>query len=124
MEPPRRIVVLDDDARVRQLVLSAFRPPAFEVHAFGDGRDALMKLHEIRPDLILSDVWMPNVDGRVFLQMVKRSESLKNVPFLFLTAQAGSADMIKGIQVGAKHFITKPFKIEDVVQKVKKLVPV
>src|SRR5512145_929666 len=49
---PRRIVVLDDDARVRQLIQSALRPPEFEVFAFADGRDALMQLHEIRADLI------------------------------------------------------------------------
>jgi len=119
MEPPRRIVVLDDDARVRQLVLSAFRPPAFEVHAFGDGRDALMKLHEIRPDLILSDVWMPDVDGRVFLQMVKRSELLKRVPFLFLTAVAGDKTTRAALEAGADGVLMKPFPVSALRHKVR-----
>jgi DNA-binding response OmpR family regulator len=119
METPRRIVVLDDDARVRQLVLSAFRPPAFEVHAFGDGRDALMKLHEIRPDLILSDVWMPDVDGRVFLQMVKRSELLKRVPFLFLTAVAGDKTARAALEAGADGVLMKPFPVSALRDKVR-----
>ena len=80
MDSPRRIVVLDDDARVRELVQAALRGPEFEVHAFGDGRDALMKLHDIAPELILSDVWMPDVDGRLFMQVVKRSPALRDVP--------------------------------------------
>jgi CheY-like chemotaxis protein len=119
MDSPRRIVVLDDDARVRQLVKSAFRAPAFEVHAFGDGRDALMKLHEIRPHLILSDVWMPDVDGRIFLQMVKRSESLKNVPFLFLTAVAGDKTTRAALQAGADGVLMKPFPVAALREKVR-----
>jgi two-component system, chemotaxis family, chemotaxis protein CheY len=119
MDSPRRIVVLDDDARVRQLVKSAFRAPAFEVHAFGDGRDALMKLHEIRPHLILSDVWMPDVDGRIFLQMVKRSESLKNVPFLFLTAVAGDKTARAALQAGADGVLMKPFPVAALREKVR-----
>jgi two-component system chemotaxis response regulator CheY len=119
MDSPRRIVVLDDDARVRQLVKSAFRAPAFEVHAFGDGRDALMKLHEIRPHLILSDVWMPDVDGRIFLQMVKRSESLKNVPFLFLTAVAGDKTARAALQAGADGVLMKPVPVAALSEKVR-----
>ncbi len=119
MDSPRRIVVLDDDARVRQLVKSAFRPPVYEVHAFGDGRDALMKLHEIRPHLILSDVWMPDVDGRIFLQMVKRSESLKNVPFLFLTAVAGDQNAKAALAAGADGVLMKPFPMAALREKVR-----
>lgn len=119
MDSPRRIVVLDDDARVRQLVKSAFRPPMYEVHAFGDGRDALMKLHEIRPHLILSDVWMPDVDGRIFLQMVKRSEALKNVPFLFLTAVAGDKNARAALAAGADGVLMKPFPVAALREKVR-----
>lgn len=119
MDSPRRIVVLDDDARVRQLVKSAFRAPHFEVHAFGDGRDALMKLHEIRPHLILSDVWMPDVDGRIFLQMVKRSESLKRVPFLFLTAVAGDKNTKAALAAGADGVLMKPFPMAALREKVR-----
>jgi two-component system chemotaxis response regulator CheY len=119
MNPPRRIVVLDDDARVRQLIQSALRPPEFEVFAFADGRDALMKLHEIRPDLILSDVWMPDVDGRLFLQVVKRSPALREVPFVFLTAVGGDGAAESAMQAGADGFLMKPFPVTMLREKVR-----
>jgi CheY-like chemotaxis protein len=119
MDAPRRIVVLDDDARVRQLIQSALRAPDFEVFPFADGRDALMKLHEIRPDLILSDVWMPEVDGRLFLQVVKRSPALCHVPFVFLTAVAGDSAADAAMQAGADGFLMKPFPVAMLREKVR-----
>lgn len=118
MDVPRRIVVLDDDARVRELVQSAFRSPEFEVHAFADGRDALMKLHEIAPELILSDVWMPEVDGRLFMQVVKRSPVLKDVPFLFLTA-CDARSIEAALEGGANGYLMKPFPISQLREKVR-----
>ena len=119
MDAPRRIVVLDDDARVRQLIQSALRAPDFEVYPFADGRDALMKLHDIRPDLILSDVWMPEVDGRLFLQVVKRSPVLRDVPFVFLTAVAGESAIDAAMQAGADGFLMKPFPVTMLREKVR-----
>lgn len=121
MDSPRRIVVLDDDAKVRQLVEAAFRPPDYEVYAFADGRDALMKLHDIRPHLILSDVWMPEVDGRLFLQVVKRSPTLKDVPFVFLTAVRTEGAAQAALRAGADSFLMKPFPLALLREKVRAL---
>jgi twitching motility two-component system response regulator PilG len=121
MKAPWRIVVLDDDARVRQLIQSALRPPEFEVFAFADGRDALMRLHEIEPALILSDVWMPDLDGRLFLQVVKRSPALREVPFVFLTAVSGDTAVDAALQAGADGFLMKPFPVTLLREKVRTL---
>lgn len=120
MDRPRRIVVLDDDARVRELVQAALRGPEFEVHAFGDGRDALMKLHDIAPELILSDVWMPDVDGRLFMQVVKRSPALRDVPFLFLTA-CDQKTIESALEDGANGYLMKPFPLSLLRQRVRSM---
>ena len=121
MDSPKRIVVLDDDSRVREVVRRALKPPEFEVHEFGDGRDALMKLHEIRPDLILSDVWMPDMDGRLFLQVVKRSPEMKDVPFIFLSAVRSDSAIQAGLEAGANSFLMKPFPLALLNDKVRAL---
>lgn len=119
MTAPKRIVVVDDDAKVRQLIERALRPPEFEFHGFSDGRDALMKLHEIRPDLIISDVMMPDMDGRIFLQVVKRARDLKDVPFIFLSAVRAGADVQTALDSGAESFLVKPFPVSRLVEKVR-----
>jgi CheY-like chemotaxis protein len=120
VDAPRRIVVLDDDARVRELVQAALKAPEFEVHAFADGRDALMKLHDIAPELILSDVWMPDVDGRLFMQVVKRSPMLREVPFLFLTA-CDQKTIEAALEDGANGYLMKPFPISLLRQRVRSM---
>jgi len=65
-------------------------------------------------------VMMPGLDGLAVAKEVKKDANLKSVPIIFLTAKTAAPDVIKGIQVGARHYITKPFKIEDVLAKVKK----
>jgi DNA-binding response OmpR family regulator len=71
----------------------------------------------------LLDVNLPNQDGFAIAQQMKNSPSLSKIPIIFLTARDRSLDVVKGIQAGAKHYITKPFKIEDVLKKVRKLAP-
>jgi len=78
---------------------------------------------ELRPDVILLDVNLPNMDGFAIAQEMKDSRVLSKIPIIFLTARDRSLDVVKGIQVGAKHYITKPFKIDDVLRKVQKLAP-
>src|SRR5262245_12839876 len=81
-----KIVVVDDEEQIRNLVARTLPGPEFEVIGFGDARDALMRLHDIAPDLILCDIMMPEMDGRTFFQVVKRSTLLRHVPFIFLSA--------------------------------------
>lgn len=118
MGADNRIVLVDDDAKVRELVAHRLRPPDFEVYAFSDGRDALMRIHEIRPDLIISDVLMPDMDGRDFFRVVKKSEQLKGVPFIFLSALRANDDIMAALDAGADAFLLKPFPISQLIEKV------
>ena len=116
----RRIVIAEDDPAIATMlhkVLSAH----YDVVVVHDGKAALAAaVSPPRPSLLMLDVMMPGLDGLAVATEVKKSPELKGIPIIFLTAKTGATDVIKGIQVGARHYITKPFKIDDVLAKVKK----
>jgi CheY-like chemotaxis protein len=119
MVAPRRIVVVDDDAKVRQLIEYRLRPPEFEFFGFSDGREALEKLPDIRPHLIVSDIMMPDMDGRLFFQAVKGSPTLRDVPFLFVSAVRADADVMAALDAGADAFLVKPFPVSQLVARIR-----
>jgi putative two-component system response regulator len=85
------------------------------------GEKALELFTAAPPALVLLDVMMPGIDGHGVAAEIRKNPALKAVPIIFLTAKSGATDVIKGIQSGARHYITKPFKIDDVLAKVKKV---
>ena len=116
----RRIVIAEDDpaiASMLQKVLSQH----YDVTVVHDGKNALIQAaSQPRPALLMLDVMMPGLDGIGVASEIKKMPELKSIPIIFLTAKTGATDVIKGIQSGARHYITKPFKIDDVLAKVKK----
>jgi len=116
----KKIVVAEDDPAISALlfkVLSQF----YAVVVTNDGRAALKAAAESpAPDLLLLDVMMPGMDGHAVASAARKLPGLKSLPIIFLTAKAGPAEVIKGIQSGARHYITKPFKIDDLLLRVKK----
>jgi CheY-like chemotaxis protein len=115
----KRIVVVDDDPKVRELIEWTLRPPEFEVLAFGDARDALARLPAMDPHLIICDMIMPDMDGRMFLKLVKRSDRLRDVPFLFLTAVRVGAEVQAAFDAGAAAFLVKPFPVARLVRTIR-----
>jgi CheY-like chemotaxis protein len=116
---PRRIIVVDDERQIRDLLTQAMGPPDFEVHAFPDGGAALVKIHDIRPDLIVCDVVMPGMDGRTFLKQVRRSRELADVPFIFLSGTQDDAQVAQSLDVGADDFVDKPFHMGRLMAKIR-----
>jgi DNA-binding response OmpR family regulator len=115
----RRVLVADDDPAISRL-LERILGTEFDVYTAGDGRAALSLAGQIHPHLLILDVMMPGLDGFSVATQVRLLPGLKSVPVIFLTARDNALDTIKGIQVGARHYITKPFKIDDVTAKVRK----
>jgi CheY-like chemotaxis protein len=114
----RRILVVDDDVRVHELVRWALRAPRFEVHAFSDPQRALVRVLDVKPELIICDMMMPSMDGQVFLRLVKRAPELKKVPFLFLTAVRLGSEVQAALTAGADAYLVKPFPLAKLVETV------
>jgi len=120
MTGKKRILVVEDDDSVRAL-LSRQLETQYEVHQAGNAQVAFQMLSTIAaPDLILCDVMMPGMTGIQFAKQLKANNELKHVPIIFLTARTGALDVIEGINAGARHYITKPFNMKDLLDKVAK----
>lgn len=118
----KRILIAEDDPSIcsmLQKVLSLH----YVVRVAPDGKSALaMAAEPPAPDLLLLDVMMPGLDGHAVAAEVRKLPGLKAIPIIFLTAKTGPSEVIKGIQSGARHYITKPFKIDDLLLRVKKAI--
>lgn len=117
--PRKRILIADDDPAISRL-LERILGQEFDVATTSDGRAALQLAEHIHPQLLILDVMMPGLDGFSVAAQVRLIPGLRTVPIIFLTARDNASDTIKGFQAGARHYITKPFKIDDVTAKVRK----
>jgi DNA-binding response OmpR family regulator len=122
MTTARRIVVVDDDSKVRVLLERAFRAPEFETHAFPTGAAALRRIAEIRPDCVVSDLLMPDMDGENLLRAVRAVPGLGRVPFIAVSAVRSEARIRTVLEAGADAFLLKPFPLRDLIEKVRSLV--
>jgi len=122
-QPPtkKRILVVDDDQAIRTMVGKALQAKGYDVMLAKDGLEASEMLGK-KPDLLICDVMMPNFDGFTLAKLVKAHAELRAMPIIFLTAKAQPKDVATGISLGARHYLTKPFSIKDLLDKVDKTV--
>jgi PAS domain S-box-containing protein len=112
-----RIVLADDNADVRAYVRDLLAP-YYSVEAVADGEAALATAHRSRPDLVLSDVMMPRLDGYGLLAAIRADESLRSTPVLLLSARAGEEARIEGLDAGADDYVVKPFSARELLARV------
>jgi DNA-binding response OmpR family regulator len=122
MNTPWRMVVVDDDSKVRVLLERAFRAPEFETHAFPTGAAALLRVAEIRPACVVSDILMPDMDGEKLLRALRAMPGLERVPFIAVSAVRSEARIRTVLEAGADAFLLKPFPLRDLIEKVRSLV--
>lgn len=111
----QRILVVDDEEYIRDLVGSALRLSDFEVAVAGDGATALNRVAEFLPDLIILDVNMPGLDGFEVCRRLRRDGD--QTPVVFLTARGHVQDRLSGFTKGADDYLTKPFSLEELVAR-------
>jgi DNA-binding response OmpR family regulator len=116
----KHVLVLEDEPAVQTLLKKQLTSHGFTVTIASDGLDGLMKLEQLKPDLIICDVMMPNLDGMGFVKAIKGHNVTQKIPVIFLTAKTDPRSMIDGINVGARFYVTKPFQIDDLLAKVHK----
>ena len=108
-----RILVVDDDPDILQFVEMNLDMEGFDTHTAESGRVALEVARERPPDLILLDVMMPELDGLTVLRRLRSSPATSSIPVVLLTAKALAEDRVRGLDLGADDYITKPFDIEE-----------
>ena len=115
--PEARLVVVDDEPTIRELLTTSLRFAGFEVHAAADGTSALALVRDVEPDLVVLDVMLPDLDG--FAVTRRMRERGQQVPVLFLTARDDTADKVTGLTVGGDDYVTKPFSLEEIVARIR-----
>jgi CheY-like chemotaxis protein len=116
-----KLLLADDNPLVRDLILKGLEH-ACEVIAATDGADALLKMIDDPPDMILCDYKMPVLDGRQLFEKLRAREATRHIPFLFMASRADIEERLRPLVDGVEEFITKPFLIKDLVRITKKVV--
>src|SRR5579864_602731 len=115
-----RVLVVDDEEHITELVAMGLGYNGFEVERVASGRAALDAVDKRRPDLIVLDVMLPDLDGFEVARRLRESEGAgTKVPVIFLTARDTTADKVQGLRIGSDDYVTKPFSIEELVERVK-----
>ena len=111
-----RLLVVDDEPNIRELLSASLRFAGFEVDSAADGADALGAVERLRPDLVVLDVMLPDLDG---FEVVRRLVAAgTRVPVLFLTAKDTTKDKITGLTLGGDDYVTKPFSLEELIARI------
>jgi len=111
-----RILVVDDEAYITDLIAAGLRFVGFEVDTAAEGRDALAKVAATRPDLMVLDISMPGIDGLEVVERLRRDGVA--TPVVFLTARDAPADRVRGLHVGGDDYITKPFSLDELLARI------
>jgi DNA-binding response OmpR family regulator len=116
-----RVLVVEDDQHIRELVLLHLGLEGFTTASSGDGAEALQMARTERFDLIVLDVMLPGLDGVTVCRAIRREPHLKDVPILMLTARREESDKVNGLESGADDYLTKPFGVREFVARARAL---
>jgi two-component system KDP operon response regulator KdpE len=116
MKRKETILVVDDEPPVRQVLSTLLETEGFAVIEAADGTECLRVAHDYRPDLVLLDIMMPHRDGR---EVCQRLREISNVPIIMLTALPGGKETVERLQDGADDYITKPFRNDELVARIR-----
>lgn len=114
--PGEHLVVVDDDNNLRSMLCASLRHNGFDVTPAAGGREALALVEEVRPNLLVLDVMMPEIDGFDVCRRLRQQGD--DTPVLFLTARASTRDKVEGLMLGGDDYLEKPFSLEELVARV------
>ena len=117
----KQLLVVDDDPGLLLAVSETMRAEGYEVQSARRGSEAMIRVAESLPDLIISDIRMPGMDGYALVRNLRASPRTRLVPIVFLTAKDETADRIEGFRIGVDAYVTKPFDTDELVAIVKSI---
>src|SRR4030067_3681781 len=116
---PKKILVVDDEVDLLEPVRFPLEMKGFDVLVSYNGEDALSQARKEKPDLIILDLMLPKLDGYKVCRLLKFEERYKHIPIFMLTAKTQEKDKILGKETGADAYITKPFDVDELVERIK-----
>jgi len=116
---PQRILIVDDEKDIRELLTFQLQQHGFTTVTATNGEDALEKIEEKAPDLIILDLMMPKMDGAEACRVLKREEKTRRIPIIMLTAKGEEIDRVVGFELGADDYVAKPFSPRELALRVK-----
>jgi DNA-binding response OmpR family regulator len=114
-----KILVVDDEEHIRQLVTMYLAKEGFQVETAADGRAALQRINAVKPDLVVLDLMLPEIDGWSVCKELRRSPVTESLPIIMLTARDDLIDRVLGLELGADDYLTKPFNPRELVARVR-----
>src|SRR5512146_3267292 len=115
-----KILIIDDEPSILNLVTAYLRPEGYEVHTANDGPSGLQAVRAYKPDLVVLDIMLPGMDG---LELLTRLRRESDVYVILLTAKTEEIDKVVGLSVGADDYVTKPFSPRELVARIKAALP-
>jgi len=119
--PNERILVVEDEQAIVEIVSQALKRHGFDVTTANDGDTALDMAYSLRPDLIILDIMLPRMDGWEVCRRLKSEAETKNIPIIMLTARREERDVVEGLELGADDYMKKPFSLAELMARVKAL---
>jgi DNA-binding response OmpR family regulator len=121
---PHRVLVVDDHPPTVRLIQNALEQEGFSVIAATNGAECLIAVHQDSPDVVILDVIMPVMDGLQTLRVLRENEATKALPVIVLSVRDSDQDVLDGWRIGADLYLTKPFKLDDLLAAVKRIIEV
>ena len=118
----KKILVVDDDLTLRKVLQNSLEQKGYQVISVGSGKDALTRFNQDVPDIIISDVSMPEMDGFEFCRQLRSQPSGKLIPFIFLSAKNELNDRVQGHSIGADSYLSKPFEMKELLANIEALI--
>ncbi|WP_461204491.1 response regulator [Clostridium sp. DL1XJH146] len=114
-----KILVVDDEINIQELIKFNLMSQGYDVVSCGDGKEAFGIVKDFSPDLILLDVMLPGMDGYKVCKEIRKDSSITTLPIIMITAKGEESDKIHGLEIGADDYITKPFSVKELIARVK-----
>jgi DNA-binding NarL/FixJ family response regulator len=118
----KKILVVDDDATLRRILQNSLEQKGYQVTSVSSAQDGLARFNQDVPDIIVSDVSMPGMDGFEFCRQLRSQPSGKLIPFIFLSAKNELNDRVQGHTIGADSYLTKPFEMKELLANIEALI--
>jgi len=114
----KKILIVKDENNIRKDIMKTLHLSNYETYGASDGADGLEKANKVKPDLIISDIMMPRLDGYELLKELQKNPDTATIPFLFLSAKSERNDVRDGMKLGADDYITKPYDIDELLEAI------